>query len=244
MKSRLVIGFTLISMVAPVLRAEDAPAAPKKPWKSVTELSVVSSNGNTKSQSAAGKETFTYDWSKTTMELIGAGYSAKDKGSNTAERYLASEKLSYKLSDRNYAFEKFEWSKDRFSGIQNRYDSTAGFGRDLVKSKKNLLLAELGGGYLKEERISEEDKGFATGRAYSKYVRTLSETSNFSQDAEYVQSFDDSEDFRVKTESSVTAAIDSHFALKLSYIWRHSQKPPTGFGRNDTILTVALVGTY
>ncbi|MCG3205354.1 MAG: hypothetical protein KCHDKBKB_02074 [Elusimicrobia bacterium] len=217
----------------------------KKPWKNALELSVVSSNGNSKSQSASGKDTFLYEWTKSSLELIAGGMKAEDDQGTIAERYNVSEKFSYKLSDRNYAFEKFAWDKDRFAGYQGRFDAGLGLGRELIKNDKNLLIGELGGGYLKEDRIhNEKDLSFATGRAYSKYTRTLSPTSNFSQDAEYIHDMEDPDNFRVNTETAVTAAINTSMALKVSYVWKHVGEPPTGFHRNDTITTVALVTNF
>lgn len=239
MKSLLFLAF-LGFFVGPLVAADAA----KKPWKNSTELSVVSSNGNTKAQSTSGKNTFLYDWTKTTLEVIGGGMGARSKGETIAERYFASEKVSYKLSDRNYAFEKFGWDKDRFAGIRNRYDSGVGLGREVLKSAKSLLIAELGGGYIKEERLVGKDASFAVGRAYSKYTRTLSATANFSQDAEYIHNFENPDDFRTKTETALTAAINTAMSLKVSYVWKHVGQPPVGFTRNDTITTVSLVATY
>lgn len=241
MKLKIITASILLAAVSVVV-AEDAP---KKPWKNQTELSAVSANGNTKSQSGSAKNVFTYEWSsKTTLELMGSAMGASSKGQTIAEKYSASEKLSQKLSDRNYAYQKFAWDKDRFAGIRNRYDNGLGLGRELIKSDVNLLIAETGVGYIQESRINDNDEDFATGRAYSKYVRTLSATSNFSQDAEYIHNFENRRDYRVNTETAITAAINTAMSLKVSYVWKHVGEPPAGFSRNDTITTVALVATY
>ena len=238
--SRSLLSILFLSSAVLSVRAEE----PKKHWKNSTELSVVSQNGNTKSSTTSGKNTFNYDRSKTGVEIIGGGMGSKSKGQTTAEKYFASEKVSYKLSDRNYVFEKVAWDKDRFAGIRNRYDSSVGLGRELMKSDKNLWIAELGGGYVSEERVNAPRNDFGSGRAYSKYTRTLSPTSNFSQDAEYLANFEDKDDFRVTTETALTATLSTHLALKLSYQWKHVGKPPLGFSRNDTTTTVALVANY
>jgi hypothetical protein len=47
--------------------------AADKPWKNVTEGSMVSTNGNSKAYTASGKNTFDYNWSRTGLELIGGG---------------------------------------------------------------------------------------------------------------------------------------------------------------------------
>ncbi len=218
--------------------------AADKPWKNVTEGSLLTTNGNSKAFTASGKNTYTHQWPKWGMELIGGALGSKSKGENIAEKYFGSEKLSYKLSDRNYTFEKYSWDKDRFSGIKSRHDMTAGFGRELVKTERNLLIGEIGGGQIVEERYNQKTNAFGTGRAYSKYTRKLSETSTFSQDAEFLANFKNKDDFRTTTETALLAALSTHLSLKVSYQWKHVGKPPLGLLRNDTTTAVSLVATY
>jgi len=224
--------------------AEDAAATPAKKWKNETEASLVSANGNTKATTYSAKNTFGYAWTNSSIELIGGALGSNSQDSVTAEKYFASEKYSYKLSDRNYAFEKIGWERDRFAGIRDRHDGTVGLGRELIKRERDLLIAELGGGYTVEDRLKSENVDFATGRVYSKYVHTISPTSSFSQDAEYLQNFENPDDFRVNTETAITAALSAHFSLKTSYQWQHVGSPPLGFARNDTMTTVALLAKY
>jgi len=228
------------SLLIPV-QAEDAPA---KKWKNDTEFSFVSTNGNSKTSTTAGKNTFLYNWSKPVLELIFGGFGSQNRNETTAEKYYGSEKFSYKLTDRNYAFQKFAWDKDRFAGIRNRYDNNAGLGRELVKSKRHLLVGELGGGYIVEERVNEPTNSFTSGRAYSKYEYVVSPTSKFFQDVEYLGNFDDTSDFRVNTETALMATLTTHFMLKVSYKWNHVGKPPAGYVRNDTTTGVALLAQY
>lgn len=233
-------GICLVALCAGFSRAEDK----KKPWKNVTEASFVSSNGNSKTSNAAGKNTFNYDWTKTSLELIVGGLNAESEEGTTAEQYFASEKVTHKISDLNYVFEKYRWDKDRFAGIDGRHDASVGVGRELFKTAADLLIGEVGGGYIEEYRIGDEDKDFGTGRAYSKYTRTISATASFSQDAEYIHNMEDSDDFRVKTETSLLSALSTHLSLKIGFIWKHVGVPPAGFGRNDTITTAGIVATY
>src|SRR5436190_12994561 len=122
-------------------------AADSKNWKNAAELSAVSSNGNTKSQSGSVKDTYLYNWTSTALELIGSAMGAKSNGQTIAEKYFLSEKLSQKLSEKNYAYQKSTWDKDRFAGIGNRYDNGVGLGRQFIKDPVNSLIGELGGGY-------------------------------------------------------------------------------------------------
>src|SRR5688572_22538909 len=101
-----------------------AEEPPKKNWESKTELSVVSTNGNSKATTSSAKEAFTYKWTRTKLDLEAGGLGSKSEGRVTAEEYFASEKFSFSLSERNYLFEKVRWDKNRFAGIEERFDGT------------------------------------------------------------------------------------------------------------------------
>jgi len=218
--------------------------APKKNWKDSAEVSIVSTNGNSKASSASGKDTFSYKWSKSTLDLFASALKSEAKGVTTAEKYNAGEKFEYDLSPKNYAYQRFVWDKDRFSGIRNRYDSSVGLGRELIATPQDNLIAELGAGYIVEERIGSQTNDFPSSRAFGKYVRKISKTSDFSQTVEYIQNLKFGDDFRINTESALTAVVSTHVSMKLSYLWNYVAQPPTGFGRNDTTTTVALVVDY
>jgi putative salt-induced outer membrane protein YdiY len=224
------------------LHAEDAP--PKKPWSNVGEASVLSTNGNSKSTSTSFKNLFKYDWTKAGLELDGGAMGSSNANAVTSENYYASEKTTWKLTVRNYVYERFKWDKDRFSGIRNRYDSSAGLGRLLLDFSNDKLNGELGGGYINEERTESPRNDYASGRAYGKYVHTFNPATSFSQDAEYLHNFKTSKGYRINTETAVIAALTTHLSLKTSYVWKHNNLPPPGIGKDDTTTSVALIINY
>ena len=69
-------ALALCSIVLTLNAAQDlfADDAPKNPWKDSGEVSVVSTNGNSKSTSTSAKNTFNYDWIKEALELIAGGW--------------------------------------------------------------------------------------------------------------------------------------------------------------------------
>ncbi len=220
-------------------------AADEKPWKETAEVSVVSTNGNSKATTVSGKYTFTYKWQRANFELNAGGLGSESNDRTTAEQYFANEKLTWDLIGRNYTFQRFGWDKDRFAGIRNRYDISAGLGRHFFDAKaRNQFMLELGGGYINEERPTPPRNEFGAGRAYSKYEFKISETSLFSQDGEFLHNFKDSDDYRLTTVSAIQVAISSNLSLKASYTWKRVGKPPVGFVRDDTTTAVALIVNY
>lgn len=233
-----------LALLAAALPAAAQDAPPKK-WKGTGEFSFVSANGNSKAQTTSAKGGFDYKFAELmALEMEGGGLGSRSQGVVTAEQYHAGEKVSRKVTDRGYVFEKYRWDRNRFAKIAHRHDFSAGVGRELRKSAKDLLIAELAPGYINEERILEERKSYGSARFYAKYTRELAAGSRFSQDAEWVQSMADKRDKLVNTETSLSAALNSKLALKNSFVWKHNSRPPQGARKDDTIVSVALVATF
>lgn len=225
--------------------ASSAAAAEAKPWKNAAELSFVSANGNSKTQTTSVKDSFVYDLSSVTKaELEAGGLGARSEGRVTAEQYFAQEKVSRKISDRDYLFERYRWDRNVFAGVLHRHDLSVGAGRELWKTPKDLLIGELAPGYVNEERLNDRRKSFASARAYAKYTRDISATAKFTQDAEYTLSLKDARDARLNTETALIAALSTALSVKNSFVWRHDARPPAGKRKDDTILSVALIASF
>ncbi len=234
------IAAVILAGLASPLMAQEAP----KKWKDAAELSYVQTSGNSKTSTLSAKNLFNYDWEKAALELNAGGLGAKSGSTMTAEQYNASEKVSLKLSGKNYAFERTAWDKNRFAGIKDRYDMGLGVGRNLVDTAGNKLYAEAGGGYIAEDRLASENKSFGTYRGFAKYIHTLSPTASASQDLEYMGNFEDAKGYRMNAETALVTSISTHFSLKASYLWKYVNSPGPGFKKTDTMTAVALIVNY
>jgi putative salt-induced outer membrane protein YdiY len=245
MPRRLALALLALPLMLTVARADDAAAAPAKKWKESAEGSFVNTNGNSKTSTTAGKENFSYDFtSRDRLELEGGGLGASSQHQVTAEQYYAGEKAQRRFDDHDYVFEKYRWDKNRFAGILNRHEFSLGLGRELWKTKTDLLIAEVAPGYLNEERVGAKRLSIATSRLYSKYAHDFTATSKFSQDVEYLQSLADKRDSRINTETDLTTALSAHFAVKYSFIWRRNTRPPPGAAKDDEITSFALIANF
>lgn len=241
---RSIAAAVLIAALAAPALAED-PAAPAKKWKDDAEVSFVNTNGNSRTQTTSAKDSFSYDFDALTrLEAMGGGLGSKSQGVVTAEQYNASEKLQRKYDDRDYVFEKYSWSRDRFAKVAHRHEISTGVGRELWKTPKDLLIGEAAPGYLNEQRIGSKRVSNATSRVYSKYSHDFTATSKFSQDVEYLQSLADKRDSRLNTETALTTALSAHFSTKTSFIWKRSNRPPAGTAKDDEIAAFSLIASF
>jgi putative salt-induced outer membrane protein YdiY len=222
--------------------AADAPA---KKWNDQAEFSLVTTNGNSKAATTSAKNAFGWDFLPDFhLDTEAGGLGSKSKSDVTAEQYFAWEKVAYKLDGRNYLFEKYRWDRDRFAKMAHRHELSVGFGRELWKTPKDLLIAEGGPTYVNEQRIDAKRNDFMAARAYSKLTHKFSDTAAFSQDAEYIMSLKTAKDNRLNTETAVTASLTSIFSLKASYIWKHNSLPASGAAKDDTTTAIALLARF
>lgn len=226
-------------------RANDAAPAPSKKWKDSAEASFVNANGNSRTTTTAGKDVFSYDFdARTRLEVEGGGLGARSRGQVTAEQYYAGEKTQRRFDDHDYLFERYRWDENRFAGILSRHDFSLGLGRELWKTKTDLLIVEAAPGYLNEERAGEKRRSVATGRLYAKYAHDFTATSKFSQDAEYLQDASDKRGSRINTETGLTTALSAHFSVKTSFVWKRNNQPPPGASKDDELTSFALIANY
>jgi putative salt-induced outer membrane protein len=173
-----------------------------------------------------------------------AGLGSSSHGQTTAENYSAYEKISFNVSDKDYFFERYRWDKDRFAGIIQRHDATAGAGRHLLATKDDSLIAEFSLGYTNAERPTPPRDSFATGRAYAKYSHTFTPSTSISQDAEYIANLEKDSGYRLAAETALTAALSTHLSFKSTFNWKRNGNPPPGTVKDDTLLGVALIVSY
>ncbi len=224
--------------------SDSPPAVSGKPWKDSAEASLVTTNGNSKTSTTSAKNSFGYQWTKTTLDLVGEALGSSNGGSVTAERYKAGQKVTWTYYGKNYVYQNFSWDKDRFAGIQDRYEVSAGVGRRLIDSAINQWNLEVGPGYVNEQRVDAPRNDFASGRAFSKYVHNFNPTTSFSQTGEFIANAKDVNGFRINTETALVTAISTHLSFKSSFVWRRVNAPPPATVKNDTTTAVALIITY
>jgi putative salt-induced outer membrane protein len=217
---------------------------PTKNWKNETQLTFLSARGNSQSRTVGAGEKFNWGQDKTALESWAHALNVESDNQRTSERYDAGEKAEWKLTGRNYLFERAQWESNRFAGYSHRYDASVGVGRELVKTKADDLFGEIGGGYINEQLVKAPRNDFGSGRLYAKYIREISKTSSFSQDGEYLHNFDDPNGYRVNTETALKASLSTQMALKVSYTWKHVHEPPAGFKRDDNLTLLSLLINY
>ena len=258
-----------------------AQEPPPKPWTSVTELGFVMTSGNSESQSLNFGEKYTYKWPKaellfeaiairaesTTRTVTNTGgiLTESETSETTAELYSLGGKLRRDVTPRFFWYTGGGWLRNELSGIENRFTAGAGVGYKFVDGPKHKLAGELGLSYVKEDYVFLQPDGsdsadFVAGRAFLGYQFLMTESSKLTSDLEFVDNLDETDDWRIRWVSAVTANMTKRLALKAGLTLLYDNQPvlepiddlgtpvfdPVFFEYDelDTILTVNLVLTF
>ncbi len=153
-------------------------------------------------------------------------------------RWGASYKLDVALSERSYAFTRFAYDEDEFSGFDYRLFAGAGAGYFLAKSEPFTLKVEGGPGYryspIDDTRDVDEEIALYAGVDLDWVIR---EGLKFEQDVAVTWT-----DPTTTTESttSLAATIAGGLTAGVAFSYRFETNPPAGRLREDTVLRATL----
>ena len=243
MKAIMLAGLAVLA-AAVAVSAEEPPAGPPPVWSGKAEASYVSTSGNTSVQTiGAGIEV---DYKKDIWDGLakGAFVQGKTDGATTARTIAGELRAGRHFSPRFELFAQADYFKNEFAGIEHRISGVGGAAYSAVKTPAQELKLQAGVGYTKEARTEGGDRSFATGLAGFLYKIKLTSTTDLSDEFSYVESFKDSSDWRIANAFSVSVAINKVFSLKASHTLAYLNEPVPGFGKTDTITSVALVAKF
>lgn len=218
----------------------------EKKWEDEAELSLVETGGNTEVISLSANNTLQYTFDenfKGAWEL--SALYGKSDGVKNAESYSTEVRLNYLFTDQLYAAGIGGWLKDEFAGIEAKYYIGPALGYRLFTGPRHFLLGEAGLNYVTEKYTDNTDGEFIEGRAFGKYEYAFSKKNKFSQSLEYLHNSDDSEAYKVNSQTALISALSDYLSLKAIYEIKYVNKPiPQTLNDTDTVLSLALVANF
>lgn len=232
--------------------AQDATTAAPAPteaqprsWEGTMEVSSIVTNGNTRNQtSGVAADVLFKKFDPWEMKLKAKYLTTISQDVRTAESFESTARGTRKLDDWFDVFAEGAYLKNTFAGVEERTTGTIGSGYFLMKSDLQELKTELAAGYTHEERVDRSKLGFGSGQVAAIYKWKISPTADFSHETRYTPNFKVSEDWRLTSETSLSAAINSMFSSKLSYKYEHVNLPPVGKIKGDTTTTVSILAKF
>jgi putative salt-induced outer membrane protein len=219
-----------------VLLAAEEPA-----WKSSVELGIVSTSGNTETQTINAKAKTEHERERWRHSATFEALKSSDGDTTTAERYFISGQSNYKYSKNNYSFVIVSYEDDRFSGYDYRASEAIGYGRRLLDQEDLKFDLEAGPGARQSKLENDGTDNETILRAAAKLFWGISVTSKFTEDL----SVEAGEDSTVsKSVSGLTSKVNGNLATKITYTVKHTSDVPQGIKNRDTETAVTLVYSF
>jgi putative salt-induced outer membrane protein len=109
---------------------------------------------------------------------------------------------------------------------------------------------ETGYQYTEQENLIGPDHDFSALRVASSWKHSFTKEAYVFQSVEYIPDLQDSNDYRVNTETDLVAPLSAHTAMKFSYVVRFANAPPPNAAgtallqKTDQILSAGIQVTY
>jgi len=243
-RTRNVLVAALLWLMPIRASAQAPPPAPPPKHETSAEFAFVGTSGNSSTQSIGlGGDRIDRPgpWVFTTKTAYIRNKSASEL---KAESFFLTFQSARTLTPHLAAFARYGFLHDQFAGIENRNTVEGGLAYVLVNQAPHKLVVDGGLGYANERRVRGPDLSTAIAPAGAVYTLKISDTAEFSEDARFVFSLSQGEDWRVTNIAAVTAKLTTVLSLKLSNTIRHVNAPALGFEKTDTITAIALVAKF
>ncbi|MEJ2602401.1 MAG: DUF481 domain-containing protein [Gammaproteobacteria bacterium] len=220
-----------------LLAASAAYAQDDGPWSGKASLGYLATSGNSDSLNVSASAEVGYTTGKWEHTAEASAVGAQQDDETTAEAYLAAWKSHYELTDRDYAFARLRWQKDKFSGYDQQMSETVGYGRKVLDSDRHVLDVEVGLGLRQLDLRDGTSEDGTILRGFADYTFNLSENAEFGQSL-LLESGSENTFWESITE--LKASLIGELALKASYTIRRNSDVPAGSEKTDTFTAIAL----
>lgn len=229
-------------VVAAGSAAAQTPAAPATPPVEFTaDLGYVTTSGNSTVTTLTASDIFKFtnaSWAYTQTFAVVYG-TVKD--SVQTSKWRAGVRAERSFSDVIGAYALVNYDKDRFAGIEGRWEEGVGAAIKTIASPTDKLDVEIGISAIQAHPTAGlPDNNFLSGRTRGTYRHSFSEKRYVQQVVEYLPNLQSTADWRMNSETALVAPVSSHIGLKVAYVITFQHLPPAGFGDTDRLFSTSL----
>ena len=234
------LGLVLVAAVprSVAWAQEDAPP----PVAFTGDLGFVNTAGNSEVTTLNLGERLTYRTAGWVLgEFFNVIYGETD-GKESTSLWKAGVRVDREITLRLAAFGLGGWERNKFAGISRRFEEALGLAYKVLTGGKSQLGFEAGVS-LNQQRSTlagVADDNFVAGRAAGRYRYNFSESAFLTQLLEFLPNLEESDDYRLNSETALVAALSKQMALKLGYVVRFDNLPEPGFKKTDRLFTSGI----
>ncbi|MDN3514182.1 MAG: DUF481 domain-containing protein [Candidatus Brocadia sp.] len=222
-------------------QAVSAPAAPPpKTWKGNVDAGANIKDGNTESTTTHVKGAFSNERKRDNIYFNAlimyetVTDQATDEDQETVNEQRATGKYEYKHTPRLYSFFNQYFEHDELESLNYRSISSPGAGYRLIDKERLKYKTEAGPAYTYERfhgDITDEFLGIRIGQYLDWIIWT---NTKFYAKSEYVQSVEDTNDWRIDSGVGVRHNLTKSIALNLEFLDQYDNTPAEGKEKEDT----------
>jgi putative salt-induced outer membrane protein len=234
---KIAIVASVFLATATMAHEVEEETGPEGPWSGKVSLGYLGTSGNTDTTNMSGAFDVEYALEKWIHQFKATAIKASESNATTAEAYAAGWKSELLLSEANFLYGRLDWRKDRFSGYDEQFSQTVGYGRRLIDNDRHTLNGEVGFGARQSDLAdgTTESETIITGGLYYKWQ--ISDTAEFTQDL-LVEAGDENTFSMSKTALKATLVGD--LALVASYTIKNNSDVPLGTEKTDTFTAISV----
>jgi putative salt-induced outer membrane protein YdiY len=244
----IVVG---VALLCPPLAAAQTPTPPPPPPRDIidarVDFSFVNATGNSSAETiGAGGDVWVRPGSWA-FRNKGALVRSQSRGIVTARSLTYLSRIERPVG-RVFAFGQYDLLVDRLAGTAARNGLIAGVEWKAIGDKKarHELSAYAGAGWARETPVAtagetESHEDSAVGNAGWAYAWRFGTGSELKDDLRTELALDQPADWRLAHTISLTAALNTRLALKISSAIRYVNQPNPGFRTTDTTTSAGIV---
>lgn len=225
-----------------LLTSANVMAEQKLGWHGSGEAGYNGKTGNTVSENIFARLKVNHSTQKTEFKSLVEVENKSESNIRTSERYVLDLQGNYYFTDQRdyYSFANARGEKDRFADIDLDYTLTVGLGKQLIKTDTTHLAGEAGLGYQDVTYLQAKQNNFnqASFRAKLDFKHAFNDIVSFNQDALY---FAGEKQYKIETNTSLQAALNSRFSVSAGYKYRYTSKPAAGKKKEDGETLISLI---
>ncbi len=153
-------------------------------------------------------------------------------------------RADYKLGGHFSAFGTVAFDRNRFAGIQRRFEENVGIAWQALRAPKDTLRLESGFSVTQQTSVDGTVNDFPAGRAAAAYKHAFSPSTYFIQAAEFIPNFKEHKDYRVNAETAIVAPVSARVNLKVAYLLRYDNLPEPTFKNTDRVFVTGIQVTF
>jgi putative salt-induced outer membrane protein YdiY len=105
----------------------------------------------------------------------------------------------------------------------------------------HFLDVDVGVTWTREEPTTGSTSDFPGALAGAAYKWVISPTASFRERLVFLPNLDDTNDWRLRSETSLEAAVATAWALRLGLLATRDNEPTPGFKKDDTATSISVV---